>query len=180
MAVTTARAMSDWRMGGLTEDLDRLRGEILDPSVRGGVDYWRGLLRGRRFPARADLDPAAIPVQLEQISILDVSGDPPAFRVRLLGQVTRERQGLAAGNDIASVGVEQGRERILARLRLCVTEGRPIRGVYRYAVLHGKARQVWAEAVSCPLSSDGATIDHVVTFGADFDGPTPSGLMEWP
>ncbi|MCC7046125.1 MAG: PAS domain-containing protein [Alphaproteobacteria bacterium] len=164
----------------MTEALDRLRGEILDPTVRGGVDYWRGLLRGRQFPARADIDPAAIPRQLEHISILDVSGDPPAFRVRLLGQVTRDRQGLAAGNDIGAVGVDQGRDRILTRLRLCVAEARPIRGVYRYTVLGNRARQVWAEAVSCPLSSDGRLIDHVVTFGADFDTHTPSGMMEWP
>jgi hypothetical protein len=34
--------------------------------------------------------------------------------------------------------------------------------------------------VSCPLSSDGETIDNIVSFGADFDQQPPPGVREWP
>lgn len=161
--------------------LDRLERALLSPPLQDGFRYWRGLLHGRRFPSRRELDPALIQAQLDQISLLDVlPDDPPRFRLRLVGQIDRERQGLAAGADLAQVGLDQGRERILARLRLCVGERRPIRGTYCYAALGGPESRLWAEVVSCPLSSDGATIDHVVSFGADFDRGPPCPLEEWP
>jgi hypothetical protein len=160
--------------------LDRLDGEFLSPSVRSGFKHWRSLQRGRRFPARGEFDPIAIRPQLDQISLLDVAQNPLRFRLRLVGQINRERQGLAAGGDISEVGVEQGRERILTRLRLCVAKRRPVRGTYRYSVLGGPERWVWAEVVSCPLSNDGAFVDHIVSFGADFDRQPPPGIKEWP
>jgi hypothetical protein len=167
-------------MDQLTDSLARLRVDILSPSVRGGVEYWIGLLRGRRFPARTDLDPAAMLGQLDQLSLLDVSRNPLTFRLRLLGQITRDRQGVAAGADISDVGDEQGRERILTRLRLCLEERQPIRGIYRYALLNSPGKWLWAEAVSCPLSNDGNAISHIVSFGSDFDSQPPRGLQEWP
>ncbi|MCC6468387.1 MAG: hypothetical protein IT563_08695 [Alphaproteobacteria bacterium] len=160
--------------------LDQLDRVFLSPSVREGFNYWRGLLRGRRFAARSDLDPVAMPSQLHRITLVDVEHDPPRFRTRLLGQHNRDRQGIPAGSDFSDVGVAQGRERILARLRLCVAEGRPIRGTYRYEPLAGPDQQVWAEVASCPLSSDGNTINHIVSFGSDFDFTPPPGLREWP
>ena len=70
--------------------LDQLDRVFLSPSVREGFNYWRGLLRGRRFAARSDLDPVAMPSQLHRITLVDVEHDPPRFRTRLLGQHNRD------------------------------------------------------------------------------------------
>jgi hypothetical protein len=78
------------------------------------------------------------------------------------------------------VGVAQGRDRILARLRLCAERRLPIRGTYRYAPLASPGLPVWAEVASCPLSADGKAINHIVSFGSDFDFQPPAGLKEWP
>ncbi len=160
--------------------LDRLDLEFLHPLARDGFRHWRGLLKGRRFPPRADLDPTAIPRNLAQISIVDVLHDPPGFRLRLLGHHNRLLQGAGPGDDIAQVHPSQGRDRILARLNRCVEERRPIRGVYRYAPLRNPGRLVWAEVASCPLSDDQRTVTHIVSFGADFDRQPAETMVEWP
>jgi len=169
-------------MDELAGYLDGLDGAFLSPSVRQGFRYWRGLLRGRRFPARGDLDPLAMPGQLHRITLVDIEREPLRFRTRLLGQYHRDRQGIPAGADVASVGAAQGRERILARLRLCVEERRPVRGTYRYAPLDAPSQPIWAEVASCPLSDDGAAISHIVSFGSDFDlgVPPDAAMKEWP
>lgn len=162
-------------------ELDRLGRAFLHPLARAGFEYWRGLLRGRRLPARADLDPTAIPRNLSQISLIEIAGAPPAMRTKLLGHHIRLRQGIGPGDDLGAVRPEQGRERILARIRLCVEQARPVRGVYKYAPLYGSLPEVWAEVASCPLSDDGTRVDHVISFGADFEtGLPPPGLVEWP
>lgn len=160
--------------------LDRLDREFLHPLVREGFQHWRGLLDGRRFPTRAELDPTAIPRNLAQISIVDVDRDPPGFRLRLLGHHNRLQQGVGPGDDIAQVQPGQGRDRILARLRLCVEQAKPIRGLYKYVPLRGQGRQIWAEVATCPLSDDQETVTHVVSFGADFDVAPAGVVVEWP
>jgi len=160
--------------------LDRLDREFLHPLAREGFRHWRGLLRGRRFPSRAELDPTVIPRNLAQISIIDVQGDPPVFRTRLLGHHNRVHQGVGPGDDLAEVRPGQGRDRILARLRLCVEQRRPIRGLYKYVPLKTQGAPVWAEVASCPLSDDSDAVTHIVSFGADFDAPPAGGAAEWP
>jgi hypothetical protein len=167
-------------MDELADYLDRLDSAVISPSVRQGFNYWRGLLRGRRFPARHELDPTVMPGQLHRITLVDIARDPLRFSTRLLGQYHRDRQGIPTGSDFSTVGAAQGRERILARLRLCVEEGRPIRGTYRYAPLDAPSRPIWAEVVSCPLSDDGRLVNHIVSFGWDFEAVERADLTEWP
>jgi hypothetical protein len=160
--------------------LDGLDQAYLHPLVREGFRYWRGLLRGRRFPSRAEVDPTAIPRNLAQISVVDVAVGPMEFRLRLLGHHNRLHQGVRSGDDLQDVPPAQGRDRILARLRLCVAEARPIRGIYRYVPLRTQGAAVWAEVASCPLSDDHRAVTHIISFGADFDVPPAGDLTEWP
>lgn len=159
--------------------LDSLDRACLHPLVREGFRHWRGLLNGRRFPGRAEVDPIAVPRSLPQISIVDVDPGATGFRLRLLGHHNRLFQGVRSGEDIQDVRPEQGRDRIVARLRLCAAEARPIRGVYRYKPVQAQAA-VWAEVVSCPLSDDQQSVTHIVSFGADFEEPPPGDLAAWP
>lgn len=58
---------------------------VLGPRAEVALTYWQGLRRGRTMPARADLDPAAIPKLLTSVLLVDVLRDPLDFRYRLVG-----------------------------------------------------------------------------------------------
>ena len=164
------------------DGLAALREQILSPSVLTGVDYWISLLRGRRFPARREIDPTAIPRQLLKISLIDVSYDPLDFRIRLVGQHVRDRMGAMAGKRVAeTVAPGQGRDNLLGRYARCATEARPVRALFRFTSLIPPHEVLWVEAVSCPLAGDDPDrVDHIVTFAADSDFPAPSPAQEIP
>lgn len=55
--------------------------------------YWESRRRGRRFPARRDLDPLEFRYALGTVLLLDVLRDPLRFRFRLHGSVLAARAG---------------------------------------------------------------------------------------
>lgn len=161
--------------------IDRMAREILSPTVRAGFEHWASLLNGRPFPRRREIDPAAIARQLLHVTLIDVRPADMSFTARLAGEYVRKRQGIGAGTRIADqVGVDQARDRVLTRLNMCVEQRRPIRGLYLYRPLDKPRSRLWVEAVACPLSDDGITIDCIVTFGADHDFTPPPDAKEWP
>jgi hypothetical protein len=169
-------------MDASTDAFLRLRDDILSPSVRDGFDYWVGLLGGRRFPARREIDPTAIPHQLLRISLVDVSRDPLDFHIRLVGQHVRDRMGAAPHTRVAdTIKPEQGLESVLKRYALCAVEERPVRGLFQFTPLLPPRTPIWVEAVSCPLSGElPDRVDHIVTFASDGDFQVAPGTPEVP
>ncbi|MBL8704314.1 MAG: PAS domain-containing protein [Rhodospirillales bacterium] len=163
-------------------DLDRVRRQIVSPSVEAGFDYWTNLLTGRRFPSRREIDPTVIPRQLLKISLIDVSHDPLDFRIRLVGQHVRDRMGAMAGRRVAeTIAPDQGLQNVLNRYTRCVQEARPVRSLFRFRSLIPPHDEIWVEAVSCPLSGEVPDrVDHIVSFAADGDFPTPALDQEVP
>lgn len=54
-----------------------------DPILRAALAYWQKLCAGRRMPSRRDFDPAAVPLLLPHLQLIDrVSG---RYRYRLVG-----------------------------------------------------------------------------------------------
>src|SRR5260370_17327555 len=65
-------------------------------SLAAIYQYWDGKRRGRLMPSRADIDPIELKPYLPQLVLLDVEGEPPRFRYRLVGtEGTHVRQGLS-------------------------------------------------------------------------------------
>jgi len=92
--------------------------------------YWDGKRRGRLMPSRADIDPIELKPYLPQLVLLDVEGEPPRFRYRLVGtEVTRVRQGLRSsdptGQFVDEVTHHQGTGAVLAHYRRVVAERKP-------------------------------------------------------
>jgi hypothetical protein len=164
------------------DDLAQVRRQFLSPSVEAGFDYWASLLIGRRYPSRREIDPTAIPRQLLKISLIDVSHDPLDFRIRLVGQHVRDRMGAVAGKRVAeTVRPDQGLQNVLNRYTRCVDEARPVRSLFRFRSLIPPHDEIWVEAVSCPLAGEVPDrVDHIVTFAADGDFPTPAVEQEVP
>ena len=56
------------------------------PDIRLITDYWRSIHPEAGLPGRQHFDPVAVPPRLlPSIRLLDVVGDPPRFRLRLMG-----------------------------------------------------------------------------------------------
>lgn len=159
-----------------------LRQQLLSPSVAAGFDYWASLLQGRRYPTRREIDPTAIPRQLLKISLIDVTYDPIDFRIRLVGQHVRDRMGAMAGKRVAeTVKPEQGLQNLLDRYMRCAVDAFPVRALFRFRSLIPPHEETWVEAISCPLSGEAPDrVDHIVTFAADSDFPTPRPEQEVP
>ena len=74
--------------------MSELLAAIEDERLRRLLSYWEGKRQGRRFPARADLDPLEFHYLLGWISLLEVSHNPRRFRYRLNGSLLVERFGV--------------------------------------------------------------------------------------
>lgn len=92
--------------------------------------YWNSKRRGRAMPSRADIDPLEMKQFLPQLVLLDVEGEPPRFRYRLVGtEVTQVRRGLSksdpTGQFVDEVTHHQGTGAVLAHYRRVVAERKP-------------------------------------------------------
>lgn len=143
--------------------IDRIRQEIAHPDIRRGLDYWCQLRGDREFPCRADLDPLDIPHLLPTISLIDVLTDPVDFRFRLIGEHPASGHSVRIGQSAFDLPEQDSRTRILARYQRCIDERHPILDVYKHVSTNQTHYRV--EAITCPLSNDGNTIDTLLSFG---------------
>jgi hypothetical protein len=61
-----------------------LAADSRDETLRRLLAYWQERRGARRFPARGDVDPVEFRYALGHVSMVDVVGDPPRFRFRLV------------------------------------------------------------------------------------------------
>ena len=128
--------------------------------------YWDSKRNGRAMPSRADIEPADLKPFLPQLVLLDVVGDPPRFRYRLVGtEVTRVRQGLGKGDPtgefVDDVTHHQGTAAVLAHYRRVVAERRPSIDAGTYTP---SPERPWLrfKRLVMPLAADGATVDMLL------------------
>src|SRR5687767_8504417 len=70
------------------------RDSIEHPDLRTLYDYWNERRRGRRWPARADINPLELKAVLGNLSLIDVAPtSPPRFTFRLVGTLFSQRIG---------------------------------------------------------------------------------------
>ncbi len=140
------------------------------PELRRLLEYWQTKRRPHdRLPARVDIDPLEMRFALGHLILADVEpGDPIRFRHRLIGTRIVEY----AGYDATGLYVDDIPDQELAR-RLIQSY---LDVVATRAPTHDRingmvgGRPLNLEILRLPLSSDGATIDMVLT-GAFFARP---------
>ena len=125
--------------------------------------YWRRLKGDRFAPARSEFDPAALRPWLPHILLFDVVDGGREFRVRLVGtHITA-----AYGYDDTGKTLAQATDAIVAErgrllLSQCVDTRRPWRAFSD--PVYGRHREmVFAEGGAFPLSSDGRSVDIVLS-----------------
>ncbi|UEM06844.1 PAS domain-containing protein (plasmid) [Skermanella rosea] len=134
----------------------------LPPVISAAFDYWKSKLDGRLMPARRDLNPCQIPSLLPYLILTDVCRDPPDFRYRLIGtqvvaQACRDYTGMRFSQlDHTGPGSTVWQDRIRV-----VETRRPVLTTPPY---HGpKAGIAGVSGIHLPLSSDGDTVDMILT-----------------
>jgi hypothetical protein len=127
--------------------------------------YWASRRRGAGLPGRRDIDPSGFRRLLPTVSLLDVLGDPPGYRLRLAGTglynlYGREITGLTLEEVYPAVEAAAWRE----RLDRVVRTGKPSAGVSSLA-WRGAARLsvVW---LRLPLAADGRRVDMILGYDA--------------
>jgi hypothetical protein len=133
------------------------------PDIRAIVTYWRAIHPDTGLPGRQHFDPLDIPKLLPRIRILDVVGDPPRFKTRLLGTKIAEGTGFDYTGryldevypEFASSAAAHGLSAVLRTGELHWRRGNP-------ALVRGKELMT-IERVYLPFARDGRKIDMILT-----------------
>ena len=123
-------------------------------------DYWLSKRAGRRFPARADIDPQELRFLLGSILLIDVLWEPLRFRYRLTGTTIVLTSGYSLhGRGPEEVEDEEYRARIFRAFERVATAGVPYaRTTTR--MLDGRPRTY--DALVLPLSGDQRRVDMLL------------------
>lgn len=132
--------------------------------VRQAHDYWLSKRRGDRLPCRSDIKPAEITRLLSRVYLVDVIGDPPSFRYRLVGTqfylwTHREYTGVTV--NAAEYGPSW--ENIYNDYLVAVRGRVPVHSEY-VAAPWPEREFLTYERIILPLSDDGTTVN--ILFGA--------------
>ncbi len=145
-----------------------LSGDWRRDAVLGAIyTYWNSKCRDRPFPLRADIDPVEMgPQLLPHIMLTEVidDGGRQRFRNRLSGSAINEIAGRElAGGFVDALNPNRAYAAYIEYLfRLVVEKQRPV--VSNSAALPGRTQSTWwVRRLTCPLSSDGRTVDLFLT-----------------
>jgi hypothetical protein len=158
-----------------TKTIEAEEDVIGDDRLRRLYCYWRSKRRGGGMPSRRDIDPVDIPGNIwPHILMLDVvwEGGEPRFRYRRVGDVFWRALGTEpTGSFVDDVLPETAgyRKYILEILGELAHRRRSIYTENIFA-LDGQSVPMITKRVNLPLSSDGETVDKVLT-GHVFDYP---------
>ncbi|MDF1721892.1 MAG: PAS domain-containing protein [Minwuia sp.] len=129
-----------------------------DETLQAIYRYWDEKRAGRRFPARADLDPADLVPYLGNISMIDVEYDPFRLRYRLVGtRITTMMRRDATGHYYDELYPPELMESIYDIYHWMIENGRPMR-TFGEPVFADLSHYLH-EAINLPLSDDGKTIN---------------------
>lgn len=140
--------------------MNRVDLPIEHASLRQLYAYWDGKRAGRRFPARADIDPIELSFVLGNLSLVDVLHEPLRFRVRLQGTLSVSRLGYdMTGKFADEIPDLEYRQVVLDTYARIVREARPMREVREtsYDFKNHRYEIVWL-----PLSDNGTTINMLI------------------
>jgi hypothetical protein len=126
--------------------------------------YWLTRRGERRLPAKSDIDPTDIPHLLSGIVLLDVHAEPLDFEYRLIGDSIVTRLGNLKGKRVREAALINVSSSAYANYCRVIETGVPqfLEGVAVSAYRQG--RPALMSRVHCPLSSDGTTIDKIISY----------------
>jgi hypothetical protein len=149
------------------------RDQIRHPDLRRLYDYWHARRKGRRYPARADIDPVEFSFALGNVTLVDVLYDPLRFRFRLMGTLMAQRAGIdLTGRMVDELPVPVYRDLLLEAYRTTIRTGEPNTMLHEQTV---QGRVYEFEVLRLPLAEDGETINMLLLCPMYFEA-----LPTWP
>jgi hypothetical protein len=134
--------------------------QIGNPTLRQIFAYWQAKMADRgSLPARADIDPVDLAGALPAVSLIevrrDVMGRPGRLRYRVMGGLHVEIMGRDATGELIDLGSAENDAAAQA-----IATGRPVHAERKFSPANGVA--LTFEALVCPLSADGRTVDMLL------------------
>ena len=145
--------------------INELLQKITSPNVRTALQFWEQSRGCKEVPARSDINLIEIPSLLLGLTLVDVIEGGKDYRLRYVGRNIINNQVLKVGQLQSDMPPQQGQAMIKRRYTCVVEERRPVFQRYVYTSIQGDKRLI--EAISCPLSDDGETINKLFCFGED-------------
>lgn len=132
-----------------------------DPRLRRVLHYWEARRRGRRFPARNDIDPLDIRFVIGWLNLVDVRLDPLRFYFRIHGTQLSTNGGVdLTGKYLDQHPSPEIRQMVEPLWREVVERGLPTHGTYEASPVIRLHRY---EALRLPLGGDGTRVDSLLT-----------------
>lgn len=126
-------------------------------------DHWDSKRAGRVAPACSDLDPAEMVRWLTGIQIIDVYNNPRRLKYRLVGADEVESRGFnPTGRWVDEGFIGVSKEDVLYNYNTVIDQCCMLYDWGQYPC--GGGYLLWQETVFLPLSSDGVSVDKVITF----------------
>jgi hypothetical protein len=137
---------------------------VTSPRVHEFHDYWQRLRGTRRFPAKTEIEIAAIPQLASGLILLEVFREPLDFEYRIIGEDIASRLGHLKGRRVREAVLVNVGSSAYDNYCAVVTAGQPqfLEGMARPATEGGRPRLL--SRVHCPLSADGQTVDHIISY----------------
>jgi hypothetical protein len=132
-----------------------------DLRLKALYDYWDRARGERKMPARADIDPAAIPQLLPYIIMYDVAPDG-GYTIRLVGEEVVHFVGHNTTGSRAGAMMPPRSAEMMMRILDAVAKGRAPR--FRAGKAHWHPEKAYREFEACflPLSADGEAVNIVL------------------
>ncbi len=134
------------------------------PEIREIVDHWYAIRPEGGLPGRQHFDPVDVPHLLPSIRILEVDGDPPRFKARLMGTKMRDSVGYEqTGKWLDEVYPDFEMSSAFLGLNAVVETG-ALNWRRGHPVLFYDKEFMTIERVYLPLARDGVTVDMILTY----------------
>jgi len=142
--------------------------ELENPLVVKAVAYWRSLCRGRRFPARNDLNPRALSPFQSHMVLLKVIDGGADFEYRFVGEAQADAYNRPVqGRRMSELAAESDTgPAIFAGYRHIQRSGEPFALRGWAGKVYARANFVYCESVALPLGDTNDMVDHLIVFSA--------------
>jgi hypothetical protein len=151
------------------------RDSIEHPDLRTLYDYWAERRRGRRWPARADINPLELKFALGNLSLIDVTRDPLRFTFRLVGTLFSQRIGMdLSGKAVDDIPDPAYRAEVNAAYSKLAESGEPSISLGE-RMIDGEPRRF--ETLRLPLSEDGKAVTMVMVCALYFGSPPVTPVL---
>lgn len=142
--------------------------DISNPKLQRLYEYWSLRRGGRKWPSRADLDPAEMRFVLGNVILAEVLPEtPPRYRIRLHGTTLAQRVGYdLTGKMLDDMPVPEFRDLSRRSFNKVVRTGEPLHVAADRIV---DQRMQHYEAILMPLSNGGTAVDMLL-IGLVYDG----------